>query len=318
MSFRWFIYYCALFGGWAALFGWLLGRWLAPPEAWPILQASVKGLFLGLTVALALGLVDALWMLTLRQADQIAYRAGAAVLVGCLGGWLGGLFGQAFFGWTEWSLFLILGWTLTGLLVGLSVGAFEALAARVRHQESASARRKLVNGLLGGGVGGLLGGVLSLSLRGLWKALFAAKPQELLWSPSAIGFVVLGACIGLMIALAQVVLREAWLRVEAGFRAGRELLLSKNETIIGRAESCDIGLFGDPGVEPRHARVLLQQGRYFLVDASSSKAGTYLNEARITQPSPLCSGDLIRVGRSVLRFGERARPSERSNAGSTD
>jgi hypothetical protein len=306
MSFRWFIYYCALFGGWAALFGWLLGRWLAPPETWPIFQASVKGLFLGLTVALALGLVDALWMLTLRQADQIALRAGTAVLVGCLGGALGGLLGQAFFGWTEWSLFLVLGWTLTGLLVGLSVGAFEAMASRVRREEGSSARRKLVNGLLGGSVGGLLGGVLSLALRGLWKALFAAQPQELLWSPSAIGFVVLGTCIGLMIALAQVVLREAWVRVEAGFRAGRELLLSKSETFIGRAESCDIGLFGDPGIEPRHARILQKQGHYLLVD-SGSKGGTYLNEARITQPSPLRSGDLIRVGRSTLRFGERAR-----------
>jgi hypothetical protein len=306
MSFRWFIYYCALFGGWAALFGWLLGRWLAPPETWPILQASVKGLFLGLTVALALGLVDALWMLSLRQAVQIALRAGTAVLVGCLGGWLGGLLGQAFFGWTEWSLFLILGWTLTGLLVGLSVGAFEALAARVRRDQGSSARRKLINGLLGGSVGGLLGGVIYLVLHGLGKILFAARPKDPLWSPSAIGFVVLGACIGLMIALAQVVLREAWLRVEAGFRSGRELLLSKNETVIGRAESCDIGLFGDPGVEPRHAHIVRQQGRYLLVDVGS-KSGTYLNDERITEPSPLRSGDRIRVGRSVLCFGERAR-----------
>jgi hypothetical protein len=309
MSFRWFIYYCALFGGWAALFGWLLGRWLVPPESWPILQASIKGLFLGLTVALALGLVDALWMLTLHQAGQIALRAGTSVLVGCLGGWLGGLLGQAFFGLTEWSLFLVLGWTLTGLLVGLSIGAFEAIAARFRREEGTSARRKLVNGLLGGSVGGLLGGVLSLSFRSMWKALFASQPQELLWSPSAIGFVVLGACIGLMIALAQVVLREAWVRVEVGFRAGRELLLSKSETVIGRAESCDIGLFGDPSIEPRHARIILQQGRYLLVDAGS-KSGTYVNEARITQPAALRSGDLIRLGRSALRFGERTRRTD--------
>jgi hypothetical protein len=309
MSFRWFIYYCALFGGWAALFGWLLGRGLAPSESWPILQASVKGLFLGLTVALALGLVDALWMLSLRRVDQIAFRAGAAVLIGCLGGWFGGLIGQAFFGWTKWALFLVLGWTLTGALIGLSVGVFEALAARLHHDEGGRAGRKLVNGLIGGSVGGLLGGLLSLSLRGLWKELFADRPQGLLWSPSAIGFVVLGACIGLMIALAQVVLREGWLRVEAGFRAGRELLLSKGETVIGRAESCDIGLFGDAGVEPRHARILRQQGRYLLLD-DGSKGGTYLNEARITQPSPLRSGDLIRVGRSVLRFGERARRTD--------
>lgn len=257
-------------------------------------------------VALALGLVDALWVLTLRQVDRVALRAGTAVLVGCVGGWFGGLLGQAFFSWTEWSLFLVLGWTLTGVLIGVSIGIFEALIVLLRRQDSGSARRKLLNGLLGGGLGGLLGGLLSVVLRGLWKALYAEKPQDLLWSPSAIGFVVLGVCIGLMIALAQVVLREAWVRVEAGFRTGREMLLSKSETLIGRAEACDIGLFGDPGVEPRHARILLQQGRYLLVDAGSN-GGTYLNEARITQPSPLRSGDLIRLGRSVLRFGERSQ-----------
>jgi hypothetical protein len=307
MSFRWFIYYCALFGGWAALFGWLLGRLLAP-EQHEILSALIKGFFLGLTVALALGLVDALWNLSLRRVGLVMLRSATAVIVGCVGGAVGGLLGQAFYGWTEWSLFLVLGWTFTGLLVGLSVGAFEAVAGLVQRENLASALRKLLNGAIGGTVGGLLGGVLYLSLQGLKSFLFADKPRDLLWSPSAIGFVVLGLCIGLLIGLAQVVLREAWVKVEAGFRAGRELLLSKSETVIGRAEGCDIGLFGDPGVDPRHAQILQQNGRYLLVDVGS-KGGTYLNDALINEPSPLRSGDLIRVGRCVLRFGERSRRS---------
>ena len=36
--------------------------------------------------------------------------------------------------------------------------------------------------------------------------------------------------------------------VPIGFWAGRELILTKPEITIGRAESCDIGLFGDSGV----------------------------------------------------------------------
>jgi hypothetical protein len=307
MSFRWFIYYCALFGGWAALFGWLLGRALAPAEQ-GVMQAAVKGFFLGLTVALALGLVDALRNLSLDRFGEVAMRSATAVLVGCIGGGIGGLLGQAFYGWTNLRLFLVLGWTFTGFLVGLSVGTFEAVAARMRRENVSSARRKLFNGLIGGSVGGLLGGVLYLSLQSMRSFLFADKPTDLLWSPSAIGFVVLGVCIGLLIGLAQIVFREAWLKVEAGFRAGRELLLSKQETVIGRAEGCDVGLFGDAGIDPRHAQILQQDGRYVLVDIGS-KGGTYLNEARITQPSPLRSGDLIRVGRSVLRFGERSRRS---------
>ena len=31
--------------------------------------------------------------------------------------------------------------------------------------------------------------------------------------------------------------------------AGREIMLTKDETTIGRAESCDIGLFGDNAIE---------------------------------------------------------------------
>ena len=52
--------------------------------------------------------------------------------------------------------------------------------------------------------------------------------------------------------------------VEAnGFRPGRQILLTRPETTIGRAESCDIGLFGDPAVERLHARITREvlQGR---------------------------------------------------------
>jgi hypothetical protein len=70
---------------------------------------------------------------------------------------------------------------------------------------------------VGGTVGGLLGGILSVVLRGVWTGIFSNKPSELLWSPSAMGFVALGMCIGLLIGLAQVILKEAWVRIEAGF-----------------------------------------------------------------------------------------------------
>jgi pSer/pThr/pTyr-binding forkhead associated (FHA) protein len=118
--------------------------------------------------------------------------------------------------------------------------------------------------------------------------------------------VVLGVCIGLFVGLAQVILKEAWVRVEAGFRPGRELILAKDEVTIGRAETCDIGLFGDASIERLHARILQQGHRYLLADTGSA-AGTFVNEQRITEPTPLRSGDSIRVGKSVMRFRERQR-----------
>jgi len=306
MSFRLYVYYCAFCGGLAAYFGWVLGR-IAAPEGF-VIQAGVKGLYLGMLVAFGLGLVDTLANVSLRRPLEVALRIGAVFAMGCVGGFIGGFIGQAFFGWLHYSLFLVLGWMLTGVLIGASLGVFDVFYSMLRQEQSRGAIRKSVNGLIGGMAGGLLGGIFFLLLKVLWSAVFSNKPVDMLWSPGASGFVVLGMCIGLMIALAQVILKEAWVKVEQGFRAGRELILSKADTTVGRGESCDIGLFGDSSVERLHARIVLQEGRYGLMD-SGTPGGTYLNGQRIAGLMPLKSGDLISVGNSVLRFQERQKRS---------
>ena len=304
MSFRLFIYWCALCGGWGALGGWVLGRFGAIAD--PVGSAGIKGMCLGMLVALALGLVDALWVYSLRQVGQAVPRVLACVAIGTIGGLIGGVAGQVLYDRASFSVFFVFGWAVTGLLVGASLGALEFLSRFVRQEDLRGARRKLVRGVLGGTVGGALGGVLSLALKGGWGVIFQHQPIDRLYSPSATGFVALGLCIGLMIGLAQVVFREAWLRVESGFRAGREMILSKPVLTIGRAEACDIGLFGDPTVERLHARIIQQEERYVVADAGSA-GGTFVNHTRISGPTLLRAGDLIRIGRNVLRFGERQR-----------
>jgi hypothetical protein len=304
MSFRLFIYYCALCGAGGALVGWGVGRLLGAPGT--VLGQGLKGLCLGVGVALALGLVDALWSFSLRQFFSVAARVIVAVLIGAVGGFLGGAVGQALYNLLPWAAFLVVGWTFLGVLIGLSLGVFDLLACLLRGQGPRGALRKILNGVIGGLVGGALGGTLSVLLRGAWGGLFTGRDADLLWAPSASGFVALGACIGLLIGLAQVILKEAWLKVESGFRPGREVILSKPEIRIGRAESCDIGLFGDNTVERLHARLYLQGNRYFLAD-SGSAAGTFVNEQRLSHPLALRSGDYIRVGRNLLRFGQRQK-----------
>jgi hypothetical protein len=227
-------------------------------------------------------------------------------VVGGGGGLVGGVLSQSLYEVKALNLFKVIGWTFTGLLIGLSLGVFDLLATIARGQESRGAMRKIRNGLLGGAVGGLLGGLLSVLFHGAWGSLFQEKPADRLWSPSAWGFVALGLCIGLLIGLAQVILKEAWLKVESGFRAGRELVLSKPEVTIGRAEGCDVGLFGDGAVDRLHARIVRHGDDYVLADAGSA-AGTYVNGERVVQPRRLRSGDAIRLGRCVLRFGERRK-----------
>jgi hypothetical protein len=308
MSFRLFIYYCALLGGCAAYVGWVVGRLMGVGS--PLADQALRGMFLGMIVALALGLVDALWSFSPSQVLQVGPRVIIAGTFGTLGGLFGGAVGQAVLGTLDrpglhWLLLpvWVIGWTITGLLIGSSLGVFDVLARMVRGEDMRGARRKIFNGTLGGTVGGFLGGVLFLVLRGAWALVFHDKPADQLWSPSATGFVALGLCIGLLIGLAQVILKVAWVRVEAGFRPGRELILSKPEVTIGRAESCDIGLFGDAAVERLHARILQRGADYFLAD-NGSPAGTFVNGRRVVDPVPLRSGDEIRLGRSVLRFRE--------------
>jgi hypothetical protein len=304
MSFRLFIYYCALCGGWAALVGWAVGLVLSPSNA--LGMVGIKGMWLGMFIALGLGLVDALWNLSLTQFHVIAMRVGVAVLVGCVAGLLGGVVGQLLFGLLKMKLFYIFGWTITGLLVGTSVGVFEVLASVVQQQNYSGSVKKMVKGLIGGTAGGLLGGVLSLVLNLGFELLFSSKEQSSLWSPSAWGFVALGMCIGLLIGLAQIILMEAWVKVESGKRAGREMILTRERTTIGRAESCDIGLFGDNQIEKLHA-IILQAGNRYYVEDEHSPTGTYVNEAPVQGRVVLKSGDKIRVGASVLCFRERAK-----------
>jgi hypothetical protein len=308
MSFRLFIYYCAVGGAWAALVGWYLGRQQGFQE---VAAQAVKGFYLGLTVALALALLDALWNFSPRRLFQVVPRVVLAAVVGGAAGLVGGAVGQALYGRFQAKAFLVSGWAFTGLLVGASLGLFDVFATLLHPEGVRGAQRKVLNGSVGGLLGGLLGGGLSLTTATAMGRLF--KDKDELRSPSALGFLVLGACLGLLIGLAQVLLKEAWVRVEAGFRPGRALILSRPEITIGRAESCDLGLFGDPSVERLHARIVQRGGRYVLLDAGTP-AGTFVNERRITQPVALCSGDCIRVGRNVLRFRERHRRPAEANA----
>jgi hypothetical protein len=300
MSFRLFVWWCALCGGWAAALGWALGWLVARNQA--VAGTGIKGMFLGMLIALGLGAVDAVWVYSLRQVRRIAPRVLVCVAVGSVGGLAGGVAGQLLFEWQDRPGMLVFGWVLTGLMVGVSIGTYDLMRGWVCQQPLGWALRRLLRGVAGGAVGGLLGGSLDWQLGGAWEHLFRGKSD--LWTPSLTGFIVLGLCIGLLIGVARVALMEAWLKVEAGFRKGRELLLDMPVLTIGRAEACDLGLFGDPAIAKLHARIYQQDGRHLIADAGSA-TGTFVNDHRILEPTLLRSGDLIRVGSAYLRFSER-------------
>jgi FHA domain-containing protein len=307
MSFRLFVYYAALIGAWTAMFGWLLGRWLSDRYFGPddlVPTAAVRGLSLGVTVAFGLGLLDALWNLGWRNILQVLGRLAVAIVLGGLGGLAGGALAQLLVIWTPQQevAFGVAGWTLVGLALGASISALEFIRGRF-DPSIRNATGKFVKCMVGGALGGLIGGTVAHFVREAWLLLFGDKQADLLWTPSALGFVALGLFIGLLVALVQVVLKDAWIRVERGFRPGREMILSKNKIVIGRAESSDIAMFGDPAVELTHA-LLFHHGSEYAVEDAGSKAGTFVNDKRISVRTVLHSGDLIRVGQNVMRFSE--------------
>ena len=105
---------------------------------------------------------------------------------------------------------------------------------------------------------------------------------------------------------------HAWLKIERGRSAGKQFMLSEGESQIGRWDA-DGGVFPDVDLDPddpeakvsrRHARIMLQNGRYFVEDLGSTN-GTFVNRGKRLlpgHPQPLREGDEIIVGKTFLRF----------------
>src|SRR5437868_10623508 len=104
MSFKAFIYYCAVCGGWAAFLVWALVQVLrledVPSE---VKQTTLIAGFLGVLLAAAVGAVDALLN---AVGSQRYVRVGVCGLVGLAGGLLSGLFGEVLHTYAGFPKFL--------------------------------------------------------------------------------------------------------------------------------------------------------------------------------------------------------------------
>jgi Inner membrane component of T3SS, cytoplasmic domain len=299
MSFRLFIYYCALCGGWAAFLTWGIVQVIdqANPRPTGLFRATLIAGILGALVSAAIGFVDSILNATgIVRLVRVLICAG----FGLLGGAFGGFIGQVLYNYL--NVPLVVGWMLAGILIGAGIGAFDIIRAVKSGEEIRAGVRKSINGVYGGLLGGLLGGLPFARLMDS-----TALPR----SGQLIGLVLLGSCIGLMIGVAQVFLKEAWIKVEEGFRAGREIMLTKEETTIGRAETCDLGLFADNSIEKLHASIKVKNNHYLLEHVGQG-GETLLNDEPVGgKPEMLHAGDRIRIGKSVLSFGERQKKKKK-------
>jgi ABC transport system ATP-binding/permease protein len=85
--------------------------------------------------------------------------------------------------------------------------------------------------------------------------------------------------------------------VEEGPNPGQEVSLSKPEFVVGRELGNDL-VIASPSVSRRHLRIFLQGDQYLVEDLGSSN-GTFVNDQRISAPTPLKSGDYLYLGKAI-------------------
>ncbi|MGV9980162.1 FHA domain-containing protein [Micromonospora wenchangensis] len=90
------------------------------------------------------------------------------------------------------------------------------------------------------------------------------------------------------------------LTVAAGPMRGASFRVRPQPQVIGRAPTADIAV-ADAHLSRRHAEVRLTDDGVLLADLGSTN-GTWLNDRRITDAEPLTDGDVIRLGRTELRY----------------
>ncbi len=290
------IIWSSLIGGWSAFFGWLFAevifhRWIDNAFV-AIAVATLVAIPIGGGICVVSGLTN-------PRINALAKRLGLGFVGGLLGGLLGALLGSCIFGgfhlitsqgFVEFVA-RVIGWTLIGVGIGAGIGVSEGIVDRSFNKF----RNGIIGGVLGGFLGGLFFGIVTLIGGSI--------------TSRAISFVLLGLCIGLFIGLAQVILKEAWLTVEAGFRPGRQMILGQDPISMGTSEKASLIFiaYGAKGVEPIHLKITkLQDGSYALED-NQSRTGTLLNGQPMRGTAALSDGDAIQFGVNVVRFNERVK-----------
>lgn len=87
------------------------------------------------------------------------------------------------------------------------------------------------------------------------------------------------------------------LTITHGRQAGLHLPL-EGGVLIGRSSDCQL-LLEDDYVSTRHARITRSSTGYQVEDLGSTN-GTFINNQRVTQPTPFGLGDTLRIGRTLM------------------
>lgn len=215
---------------------------------------------------------------------KLSRAATWGAIAGAIGGAVGLVVGELVIGWFRGGL---IGRAASWSILGFGIGVSQGLADR--------SRQKLVFGVIGGSLGGAVGGYLFEALR-----IALGNRYDL---SQGLGIVILGAGLGVFLALVEQALRRAWVQVLSGRQEGRSYLLGRRSA-LGLDERAEVGLFADPLIARRHAEIEATPRGYLLRNFTAADR-TQVNGANVPGEVLLHDGDRIRLGQTQLIFRQR-------------
>ena len=278
------LYYYAVLGAMGGLIGWQASNKIGL-SFWSNIYLSeiLVGGLIGLSIGGLIGLSEGLNSRNILQVLKSGLFSGG---LGLIGGAIGLPLAEGLFQLIGGGLVgRAIGWALFGLLIG---GAFAITSGSEAWKPA-----------LGGALGGLLGGGVLESVRSLFPDPIYGK---------AIGLTLLGAAIGIFIALIVLLLSRAWLEVTSGKMKGSEFILDKfvkkngPSAFIGSSPLKSDIVLPDPDIEPQHALLKGEDSHFNLKDLSLS--GTFINGKKI-EITNLRKNQVIKVGNTELVYHER-------------
>jgi hypothetical protein len=174
----------------------------------------------------------------------------------------------------------VIGWLVFGALVGCAEG--------VRRRSKTALRNAALGGALGGAVGGFLFWLITQIGIGGLGARF-------------LGFVILGACIGLWIVIIEQAL-SAVLAVRSGRLEGRRIILDKPEMRLGRNDMLEVYLGGDPTILAHHATIRTEGCNHVLFPEDGE---VLIGNNPIQGQHVLSDGETMTFGKTRLAYSRR-------------
>lgn len=178
-----------------------------------------------------------------------------------------------------------IGWAILGLFLAVAPG----IVMR-------SGKRLLI-GLAGGLIGGFLGGLLFDPIGRIAEGTGGLS--------RAIAITAIGLLAAIGTGIIEKAAKTGWVKVIAGLITGKQFILYRNPTNIGSSPQCEIYLFKDTAISPRHAAIHAVHGG-FEIENCDPAGGTFVNGQAVTRKK-LSNGDRIQVGSTVLDFQEKKK-----------